>query len=95
MDEDLLHQQSTTHQCLITMEDNVLAGGFGSAILESLEGKKVDMHVKRIGWPDQFIDHGDSTHSLRKKYSLDENSIFQIVDSILKDLKIRKRRIAV
>mgnify|MGYP001175118680 FL=1 len=95
VDEVLLHQQSTTHQCLITMEDNVLAGGFGSAILESLEGKKVDMHVKRIGWPDQFIDHGDSTHSLRKKYSLDENSIFQIVDSILKDLKIRKRRIAV
>jgi 1-deoxy-D-xylulose-5-phosphate synthase len=54
---------------LITMEDHVLAGGFGSAVLESLNEQELDIPVVRIGWPDQFIEHG-KLESLHQKYGL-------------------------
>ena len=43
---------------VVTMEDHVLAGGFGSAVLETLSELEIDVPVVRVGWPDQFIEHG-------------------------------------
>jgi 1-deoxy-D-xylulose-5-phosphate synthase len=54
---------------LVTMEDHVLAGGFGSAVLESLNEQEIDVPVVRVGWPDEFIEHG-KVESLREKYEL-------------------------
>jgi 1-deoxy-D-xylulose-5-phosphate synthase len=54
---------------LVTFEDHVLAGGFGSAVLESLAEQGIETPVVRIGWPDQFIEHG-KVESLRTKYGL-------------------------
>jgi 1-deoxy-D-xylulose-5-phosphate synthase len=54
---------------VITMEDHVLAGGFGSAVLESLNEHGLDVPVVRVGWPDQFIEHG-KVEDLRAKYGL-------------------------
>jgi 1-deoxy-D-xylulose-5-phosphate synthase len=54
---------------LITMEDHVLAGGFGSAVLETLNAQQIDVPVVRVGWPDEFIEHG-KVESLRAKHGL-------------------------
>jgi 1-deoxy-D-xylulose-5-phosphate synthase len=54
---------------LVTMEDHVLAGGFGSAVLEALSELELDVPVVRVGWPDQFIEHG-KLEGLRQKYGL-------------------------
>jgi len=54
---------------LITMEDHVLAGGFGSAVLETVNELGLNVPVVRIGWPDEFIEHG-KVEALRKKYGL-------------------------
>jgi 1-deoxy-D-xylulose-5-phosphate synthase len=54
---------------LVTMEDHVLAGGFGSAVLESLNAQEIDVPVVRVGWPDEFIEHG-KPEALREKYGL-------------------------
>ena len=54
---------------LITLEDHVLAGGFGSAVLETLNGLEVQVPVVRVGWPDEFIEHG-KVEALRTKYGL-------------------------
>jgi 1-deoxy-D-xylulose-5-phosphate synthase len=54
---------------LITLEDHVLAGGFGSAVLESLNEQEIDVPVVRVGWPDAFIEHG-KVEDLRTKYGL-------------------------
>src|SRR6201999_499616 len=43
---------------VVTMEDHVLAGGFGSAVLEELANVGIQVPVVRIGWPDAFVDHG-------------------------------------
>ncbi len=53
----------------ITMEDHVLAGGFGSAVLEVINELELAVPVVRIGWPDEFIEHG-KVDALRQKYGL-------------------------
>ncbi len=54
---------------LVTMEDHVLEGGFGSAVLEQLSMLGLATPVVRIGWPDQFIEHG-KPDALRAKYGI-------------------------
>jgi 1-deoxy-D-xylulose-5-phosphate synthase len=45
---------------ILTVEDNVLAGGFGSAVMELIESKGLPhMAVRRVGIPDIFVDHAD------------------------------------
>jgi 1-deoxy-D-xylulose-5-phosphate synthase len=54
---------------LVTLEDHVLAGGFGSAVLETLSELELPVPVVRVGWPDSFIEHG-KVEALREKYGL-------------------------
>ena len=54
---------------VITLEDHVLAGGYGSAVLETLSGLELQVPVVRVGWPDEFIEHG-KVEALREKYGL-------------------------
>jgi 1-deoxy-D-xylulose-5-phosphate synthase len=56
-------------QLLITLEDHVLAGGFGSALLECVNDLDFAVPVVRVGWPDAFIEHG-KVEALRTKYGL-------------------------
>jgi 1-deoxy-D-xylulose-5-phosphate synthase len=54
---------------VITLEDHVLAGGFGSAVLEMVNELELSVPVVRVGWPDEFIEHG-KPEALRAKYGL-------------------------
>ena len=54
---------------ILTLEDHVLRGGFGSAVLEELNDLGTATPVVRIGWPDQFIEHG-KIDALRAKYGI-------------------------
>ncbi|HEY5381602.1 MAG TPA: 1-deoxy-D-xylulose-5-phosphate synthase [Acidobacteriaceae bacterium] len=68
---------------LVTMEDHVLAGGFGSAVLESLNEQGIDTPVVRVGWPDEFIEHG-KVDALRAKYGLTAEAAFERVRPLLR-----------
>ncbi|HQG04002.1 MAG TPA: 1-deoxy-D-xylulose-5-phosphate synthase [Thermoleophilia bacterium] len=57
LDTALLDCLASTHERLVTVEENVLAGGFGSAVLECVAGRGVE--VIRFGLPDAFVPHGD------------------------------------
>jgi 1-deoxy-D-xylulose-5-phosphate synthase len=61
---------------LVTLEDHVLAGGFGSAVLESLNELELATPVVRVGWPDSFIEHG-KVEALREKYGLTAEAALQ------------------
>ena len=75
---------------ILTVEENVLTGGFGSAILETLEQNNIEgVKIKRIGIPDCFVEHG-SPEILRKKYGLDETGIFQAACELLNQKKVRQ-----
>jgi|UPI00047D591C 1-deoxy-D-xylulose-5-phosphate synthase len=54
---------------LITLEDHVLAGGFGSAVMETLNELDLQVPLIRVGWPDTFIEHG-KVEALRIKYGI-------------------------
>jgi 1-deoxy-D-xylulose-5-phosphate synthase len=61
---------------IVTLEDHVLAGGFGSAVLEALNELEMNIPVVRIGWPDEFIEHG-KVEALRTKYGLTAETALQ------------------
>jgi 1-deoxy-D-xylulose-5-phosphate synthase len=68
-----------TSDLILTLEDHVLMGGYGSAVLELFSEKNVKTQVVRIGWPDQFIEHATSQDELRKRYGLTvENTIAKV-----------------
>jgi 1-deoxy-D-xylulose-5-phosphate synthase len=66
LDIDTISFFARSADVVITMEDHVLAGGFGSAVLEELANVGIQVPVVRIGWPDAFVDHG-KVDALRTK----------------------------
>lgn len=70
LDRELLLRHATEVPLLVTMEDHVLAGGFGSAVLETLNDANLPANVTRLGWPDQFVPHGASAGVLRARFGL-------------------------
>jgi 1-deoxy-D-xylulose-5-phosphate synthase len=83
IDSKTLFEHSDTHDFIVTIEDNVLMGGFGSSILEEFESNGINIPVKRFGWPDKFIEHGNSVEGLRKKVGLDKESIQNSIEELL------------
>lgn len=74
LDEELILDISNKVKFIVTVEDNVIAGGVGSAILELLNSNGIYKPVLRLGFPDKFIEHGN-VENLFKKYNLDAESI--------------------
>lgn len=78
---------------VMTIEDNVLEGGFGSSVLECLNANGVyDVKLSRVGIPDEFVEQGTQVE-LRALYGLDEEGIYNAAVAMFKteDLKIRGR----
>ena len=79
LDRALLLSHAACIPLLVTMEDHVLAGGFGSAVLEALQDADCSTAVERIGWPDKFIDHGSNVEILRASYGLGPDDVYRRV----------------
>jgi 1-deoxy-D-xylulose-5-phosphate synthase len=69
LDRELLEQCARRVAAFVTFEDHVKMGGFGSAVIEALDEMGCAVPVVRIGWPDQFIEHG-KVGELRARYGL-------------------------
>jgi 1-deoxy-D-xylulose-5-phosphate synthase len=69
IDVEMLEFFARSVDVILTLEDHVLCGGFGSAVLEELSNLRLSTPVVRIGWPDQFIEHG-KIDPLRAKYGI-------------------------
>lgn len=83
LDHDLILKVARRTGVLVTVEENALAGGFGSAILELLETEGLSgIKVKRVGIPDYYIEHG-SQSQLRKDLSLDAHGIAATAGALL------------
>ncbi|HTL66457.1 MAG TPA: 1-deoxy-D-xylulose-5-phosphate synthase [Lacunisphaera sp.] len=75
LDRTLLLSQAAVVPLIVTMEDNVLAGGFGSAVIEALQEGECHAAVERIGWPDVFVEHGSNVEVLRAAHGLAPDDI--------------------
>jgi 1-deoxy-D-xylulose-5-phosphate synthase len=59
LDAELLARLAAEHEVLVTVEENALAGGFGSAVLEHLSDSGAELpRILRVGLPDRFVTHG-------------------------------------
>ncbi|MBQ9360475.1 MAG: 1-deoxy-D-xylulose-5-phosphate synthase [Lachnospiraceae bacterium] len=74
IDEDLLIRLSESHRLVVTMEDNVLAGGYGEHVTEFAAISDLRTEVLNIAIPDEFVPHG-SIEVLREKLGMDAESI--------------------
>jgi len=85
LDKSLIIDLSGRIKRIITVEENVLNGGFGSSIVRLLqESGMCNVTVKNIGIPDEFVEHGTQA-ILRSKYGLDANGITQQVLKLFPD----------
>ena len=85
LDTDLLLRYAKRCAALVTFEDHVLAGGFGSSVLEQLEHAGLQTPVVRMGWPDQFIEHG-KVDELRERYGLTVDRAYERLQPLLRKL---------
>jgi len=76
IDSARLEAEAEKADLLVTLEDGVLAGGFGTGVLEHLQDVGIYTPVCRMGWPDQFVEHATSVEELRAQNGLDLDSIF-------------------
>jgi 1-deoxy-D-xylulose-5-phosphate synthase len=84
LDADLITSLAKKIPRIITVEENVCQGGFGSAILECLGDKGItNFSVKRIGIPDTFVEHGPQDF-LRSKYGIDAPAIVNAAKELMK-----------
>ena len=84
LDEGLIQQMASTHKNLVTIEDGVLAGGAGSAVLEFLNQEQILTRCLRLGLSDEFPSHG-SREQVLEEYGLDitaiKSSIIKFIES--------------
>ncbi len=84
LDTDLITSLAKKIPRIITVEENVCQGGFGSAILECLGDKGItNFSIKRIGIPDTFVEHGPQDF-LRSKYCIDAPAIVNAAKKLMK-----------
>jgi 1-deoxy-D-xylulose-5-phosphate synthase len=81
LDEKVLNDIFKRFDKVITIEDGCLQGGFGSAIIEFMSDKGYNSKVKRLGIPDNFINHG-SQNDLYKDCGIDINSVIKAVKEL-------------
>ena len=92
LDADLILSLAERPARIITVEENVLAGGFGSSVLELLSQKGVfPAGIKLLGIPDEFVEQGPP-QMLRAKYKLDAAGIEQVALDLLNRNASREKR---
>ena len=83
IDEDVLHEVARNHKRIITLENGTINGGLGSAVLEFMADHGYTPNVRRMGLPDQFIEHG-SVPELCRLCGIDSESIVQTIEDMVK-----------
>jgi len=83
LDEEMILQLAKSTRRIVTVEDHMAAGGFGSAVLELLEAHNLkDIDVRVIGFPDRYIEHG-APSILKELYGLTSSHIKDVVREVV------------
>jgi len=79
LDTQLLKELAASHEAFITLEDNAIAGGAGSAVCEYLQAQNINIPVLTLGLPDKYIEHGSREECLAH-VNLDKNGVIQTIE---------------
>ena len=86
LDKEMLVQLAANHRIYVTIEENVLSGGFGQQVLDCVERERLDVYVHSFGIPDDYVEHGN-VDVLRKEVGLEKTNI---VEKIITDYNIAR-----
>lgn len=89
LDTEMLTDLAKDHRLFVTIEENVIIGGFGEQVIDYVSRSGLDVHVRNIGIPDDYVEHGN-VDLLRKEVGLDRDTI---IAQVLKDLERESRQI--
>ena len=92
LDEETIGDMAEQHQLLVTIEENSLMGGAGSAVNEFLNASNYQIPVLNLGLPDTFLEHGNTPQMLAA-VGLDAGSISAAIKKKLKDCKIQSEAV--
>ena len=92
LDEETIGDMAKQHQLLVTIEENSLMGGAGSAVNEFLNASNYQIPVLNLGLPDAFLEHGNAPQMLAA-VGLDAGSISAAIKKKLKDCKIQSEAV--
>ena len=81
IDTDILEEVATKFKHVITVEDGVISGGLGSAVLEFMSEKEHAPMIHRVGMPDKFVEHG-TVAQLRELTGMDFVSIAKLIGKL-------------
>ncbi len=84
LDGELLRKLAETHKYFVTVEDNVVFGGAGSAVDEFLAQTGLNVKIKNLGLPDKFLTHGTRGEILAD-VGLDEEGILKTIDEFIRE----------
>lgn len=84
IDEEILHEVGSKFKKVITVEDGVIAGGLGTAVIEYMTEHRFTPIIRRLGLPDWFVEHG-SVEELRHIVGLDSDGIEKQLEEIAKE----------
>lgn len=84
IDEALIKELAESHDYLVTVEENVIMGGAGSAVAEVLNALNINKPLLHLGLPDVFVEHGDHA-KLLSDLGLDANGLVQSVEQFVAD----------
>ncbi len=83
LDEELLLKHADENEVIVTIEDHVKAGGFGSAVAECLIANNKKCKLEIIGWEDKYIPHGTDVDTIRQQFGLGTEQITNTVLSLI------------
>ena len=86
LDTEMLEHLNQTHKLLITIEENMLAGGFGQQVREMAARMKLSMRVYTVGIPDEYVEHGN-VDILRHEEGLEKDAITRRMIEVYESLK--------
>lgn len=84
IDEECIQELTKNHNVIVTLEENVIKGGFGESVLRYVVSLDKKIKVLNIGVPNIYLEHG-SVEELRREAGLDEDSIVRRIEDLLKE----------
>ncbi len=92
MDASTIKAMASKVKVICTFEDHVLHNGFGAAVIELLHESEINTPVVRIGWPDEFVEHGNIP-ALREKHGLSHEDAISLINEKLGSLPNQSQQV--
>jgi 1-deoxy-D-xylulose-5-phosphate synthase len=92
IDEEIIGDMAASHRLIVTLEENTVMGGAGSAVNEFLLQANYQIPILNLGLPDRFLEHGKATDML-SEINLDSKHIANSIRRKLKDCKIQSEAV--